>query len=68
MQFVKLKELYDKVGIDQQTVKSGKFKDTGSSLRNLTPEEKELLQETIDDVHRQFIDAIFDETKRPTNA
>ena len=61
MQFVKLKGLYDKVGIDQQTVKSGKFKDTGSSLRNLTPEEKELLQETIDDVHRQFVDAIFDE-------
>ena len=63
MQFVKMKGLYDKVGIDQQTVKSGKFKDTGSPIRSLTPEEKELLQETIDDVHDQFVDAIFDERK-----
>lgn len=63
MQFVKMKGLYDKVGIDQQTVKSGEFKDTGSPIRNLTPEERELLQETIDDVHDQFVDAIFDERK-----
>ena len=63
MQFVKMKGLYDKVGIDQQTVKSGEFKDTGSPIRSLTPEEKELLQETIDDVHDQFVDAIFDERK-----
>ena len=61
MQFMKLKGLYDKVGIDQQSVKSGKFKDTGSPVRDLTPEERELIQETIDDVHRQFVDAIFDE-------
>lgn len=63
MQFMKMKGLYDKVGIDQQTVKSGRFKDTGSPIRNLSPEEKELLQETIDDVHHQFVDAIFDERK-----
>lgn len=63
MQFVKMKGLYDKVGIDQQTVKSGRFKDTGSPIRNLTPEERELLQQTIDDVHHQFVDAIFDERK-----
>lgn len=63
MQFMKMKGLYEKVGLDQQTVKSGQFKDTGSPIRNLTPEEKELLQETIDDVHHQFVDAIFDERK-----
>ena len=63
MQFVKMKRLYDKVGIDRQTVKSGQFKDTGSPIRNLTPEERELLQETIDDVHHQFVEAIFDERK-----
>jgi protease-4 len=63
MQFVKMKGLYDKVGIDQQTIKSGQFKDTGSPIRNLTPEEKKLLQETIDDVHHQFVDAISEERK-----
>ncbi|MDE0300276.1 MAG: signal peptide peptidase SppA [Candidatus Poribacteria bacterium] len=63
MQFVKMKALFDKVGVNQQTVKSGEFKDTGSPVRDLTPEEKELLQATIDDVHSQFIDAIFDTRK-----
>ena len=63
MQFLKMKGLYDKVGIDQQIVKSGEFKDTGSPIRNLTPVERELLQDTIDDVHDQFVDAIFEERK-----
>jgi len=63
MQSLKMKGLYDKVGIDQQTVKSGEFKDTGSPIRNLTPVERELLQDTIDDVHDQFVDAIFEERK-----
>ena len=60
MQFTKLKGLYEKIGLEQQVVKSGKFKDTGSPVRNLTDEERELLQATLDDVHSQFIDAVFE--------
>ena len=60
MQFTKLKGLYEKVGLEQQVVKSGKFKDTGSPLRDLTDEERELLQATLDNVHNQFIDAVFE--------
>ena len=60
MQFTKLKGLYEKVGLEQQVVKSGKFKDTGSPVRDMTDEERELLQVTLDDVHNQFIDAIFE--------
>ena len=60
MQFTKLKGLYEKIGLEQQVVKSGKFKDTGSPLRDLTDEERELLQATLDDVHNQFIDAVFE--------
>ncbi len=58
MQFTKLKGLYEKVGLEQQVVKSGKFKDTGSPVRDLTDEERELLQATLDNVHNQFIDAV----------
>jgi protease-4 len=61
MQFLQMKDLYEKVGLDQQVVKSGKYKDIGSAVRDLTDEERKLLQETIDDVHSQFIDAIFEE-------
>jgi protease-4 len=60
MQFTKLKGLYEKIGLEQQVVKSGKFKDTGSPVRDLTDEERELLQATLDDVHDQFIDAVFE--------
>ena len=58
MQFTKIKGLYEKIGLEQQVVKSGRFKDTGSPVRDLTDEERELLQATLDDVHNQFIDAV----------
>ena len=60
MQFTKLKGLYEKIGLEQQVIKSGKFKDTGSSMRDMTDEERALLQATLDDVHNQFIDAVFE--------
>ena len=60
MQFTQIKGLYEKIGLEQQVVKSGKFKDTGSPVRDLTDEERELLQATLDDVHNQFIDAVFE--------
>lgn len=58
MQFTKMKGLYDKVGLEQQIIKSGQFKDAGSAFRDLTDEEKAVLQETVDDVYNQFVDAI----------
>ena len=60
IRFMKMKELYEKVGLENQVVKSGKFKDTGSVARDLTDEERALLQETINDVHNQFVDTVFE--------
>jgi protease IV len=48
-----------KVGLNLQTVKSGKFKDTGSLGRPLSGPERQYLQETIDDVFEQFLDAVI---------
>lgn len=59
MQFTKMKGLYEKIGLDQQVIKSGQFKDAGSIFRDLTEEEKNILQGTVDDVYNQFVDAIF---------
>ena len=53
-----LRGLFDKIGYDEQIVKSGKFKDIGSSSRELTKEEKKILQDTTDDIHQQFIEAV----------
>jgi protease-4 len=42
-------------------VKSGQFKDIGSWSREMTAEERALLQGTIDDIHSQFVEAVAEE-------
>jgi len=59
IKFPNFKELYKKIGIDITTIKSGKFKDIGSSSRELTEDERELLQQTIDEVYQQFVQDIL---------
>ena len=59
MQFIKLKDLYQKIGVEYQVVKSGEHKDIGNPQREMTQEERDLLQATIDDVRLQFIEAIL---------
>lgn len=59
MQFTRMKGLYDKVGLEHQVVKSGQFKDTGSPFRELTEQDRAVLQATVDDVYNQFVDTIF---------
>ena len=53
--FPNLRELLDKLGITATIIKSGRFKDTGNPDREMTQEEKDLLQETMDLAHRQII-------------
>ena len=52
------KELFEKIGYEEQVIKSGKFKDIGSSSRKLTNDERELFQGLIDDIHQQFIESV----------
>lgn len=52
-------ELMKKVGLRFESVKSGQHKDIGSFTRKLTKEEERLLQDMVDDVYAQFIDAIM---------
>jgi len=50
--------LADKIGFSEETVKSGRFKDTGHPLRHLSPDERSLLQGMVDEVLGQFVDAV----------
>ena len=63
MQFIKLKDLYQKIGIEYRVIKSGEHKDIGNPQREMTQEERDLLQATIDDVRLQFIEAILQSRK-----
>lgn len=58
MQFANLEELYEKLGVDFETIKSGELKDLGDSTRPITPEEKEVMQAMADDVYDQFVEAV----------
>jgi len=51
-------ELLDKIGIKPDVVKSGKYKDMGAYYREMTDEERRLLQEMIDDAHGQFLETV----------
>ncbi|SMC24908.1 signal peptide peptidase A. Serine peptidase. MEROPS family S49 [Desulfacinum hydrothermale DSM 13146] len=50
-----LASLFQKVGYRTVTIKSGRFKDVGNPGREMTEEERALLQETMDTMHAQFI-------------
>ena len=53
-----IKDLYKKIGIEHQIVKSGPYKDILSQTRFFTDEEKTILQELIDVTYNQFIKTI----------
>jgi protease-4 len=58
METANVEGLLKKIGIEGIVIKSGKFKDVGSPLRKMSDEEHALLQSVMDDVHKQFIDAV----------
>jgi len=63
MQFSNLEELLKKIGVKGVVLKSGEHKDIGSPFREMTPEEKGIMQEVLDNVHQQFIQAVADGRK-----
>jgi protease-4 len=63
MQFSNFEELLKKIGIKGVVVKSGEHKDIGSPFRDMTQEEKKIMQEVLDNVHQQFIQAVADGRK-----
>ncbi|OPX82091.1 MAG: putative signal peptide peptidase SppA [Pelotomaculum sp. PtaB.Bin013] len=58
MQTPNLQGLYDKLGISEETFKSGPYKDMGSSSRPVTTDERAIFQSMIDDIYNQFVDAV----------
>jgi protease-4 len=63
MEFTNIEELFKKIGIKGVVVKSGELKDIGSPFREMTPEERKIIQGVIDNVHQQFIQAVAEGRK-----
>lgn len=58
MEFINIQELLKKLGLEQEVIKSGAFKDIGSPIRRMSKEERVLIEKLIKDVHKQFVKAI----------
>lgn len=50
--------LLDKLGVKGSVIKAGTYKDIGSPIREMTPEERQILKDMLDNVHTQFIAAV----------
>jgi len=68
MHFADIQELMKKVGVRSSVIKSGKFKDIGSPARDMTPEERQLIQGIIDDIYDQFVRSISENRKIPLDS
>jgi protease-4 len=60
--------LLQKIGVTAAAIKSGPYKDMGSPLRTLTPEERAIFQSVIDDLYGQFVAKVAARRKIPPDA
>lgn len=65
MQVTNVRQLYEKLGISVEVIKSGPHKDMGAGLRPLTPEERRLFQRMVDDIYAQFVQVVAEGRRLP---
>lgn len=65
MEFANLEKLYEWAKIKRFSIKTGKFKDAGSEYREMTAEDRALLQGMVDNVLVQFKQAVSEGRKLP---
>ena len=55
MPYMNTEELFKKIGITSDKIKSGPYKDIMTNDRPMTKEEKEILQNIVDEIYDQFV-------------
>jgi protease-4 len=63
MEIPNIEGLMNKLGIKAEVVKSGRHKDIASVFRGIKKEDREILQQVLDNVHEQFIVAVAEGRK-----
>ncbi|MBR4742001.1 MAG: signal peptide peptidase SppA, partial [Desulfovibrio sp.] len=58
MDIPQIQNLMRKIGISQETLVTGPYKDAASMFRPLSQEEKKYLQRILDDLHMQFVEIV----------
>ena len=57
-QFLRFDPLMKKIGIESRTVKSGKYKDSGSPFREMSKDDNAYFQGLIDNIYKQFTEVV----------
>jgi protease-4 len=65
MEHMIIEDLFKKIGLQPNTIKSGAFKDAGTPLRKMKEEERLYFQGILDSIHEQFIKVVALERKIP---
>ena len=63
MDLPQLQGLMGKLGVGQETLTTGRFKDAGSPLRPLSAEERQYLNRILQDMHDQFVQLVAEGRK-----
>jgi protease-4 len=58
--YLNFEDAADKFGLEEEVVKSGKYKDIGSPFRKPTGKELEILQTLVDESYDDFVDVIVE--------
>jgi len=62
-QLIYIEGLLEKLGLEMETIKAGKYKDMGT--RPLTDEERQIMQAITDDLYGQFVNAVAEGRNLP---
>ena len=62
-QFISIKDLAEKLGIEETTVKSGELKDSGDPFKKMTDKDKEYFQDVVNNSFGQFLEVVSRERK-----
>jgi protease-4 len=64
-EFPNFTKLMDKIGLQMNVVKSGKYKDSGSPFRPATKDDEKIFQNVVESSYSQFLDVVSSERKIP---
>lgn len=63
--YTNFEELLEKIGLTTRVIKSGEYKDMGSTFRDMTEAEEKILQDFSDKIKSQFVSAVAEGRDMP---
>lgn len=60
MVMTEVHQVIDKLGLKVEIIKAGKYKDIGSAVRPMTPEEHRILEDFAKEIHERFIQDVYE--------